>query len=73
MKIFGRKTKPAVVAVTADRTPVYVVVPMELMDKVFSRAAGRFCEGCNAFGSHHTDKHNEFARAALASLNVVTV
>ena len=69
MKIFGRKAKP--VAETVDRTPVYVVVPMELMDKVFSRSAGRFCEGCNAFGSHHTDKHNEFARAALASLNVV--
>lgn len=71
MSIFPRR-KPTPVVV-ARPAPVNVVVPMELMDKVFDRSAGRFCGVCHTHGSHHTDKHNEFARAALASLNLVSV
>lgn len=43
-----------------------VLVSREVMDAAFDRSAGRFCGVCDAHGSHHTDKHDEFARAALA-------
>lgn len=38
------------------------VVTMEHMDRYFDRSAGRYCGECQAHGSHHTDKHEDFAR-----------
>lgn len=70
MGLFGTRKKKAPVAVVTPVEPV-VIVPMELMDKMFDRSAGRFCEVCNVHGSHHTDKHNDFARAVLSSITPV--
>lgn len=38
-------------------------VSLEAMDKKFDRSAGRWCDACKIHGSHHTDKHNEFAES----------
>lgn len=42
-----------------------VNVSVEVMDKHFDRSAGRYCEHCGIHGSHHTDKHNDFAMVAM--------
>lgn len=62
MKFF-RRQKPAPVA-PATEAPV-VAVPVELMRMAYDRSAGRWCAHCGENGSHHTDRHNEFATYAL--------
>lgn len=42
-----------------------VSVEVSVMDERFDRSAGRFCSHCGIHGSHHSDQHNDFARAAL--------
>jgi hypothetical protein len=58
---FGRK-KESVVAAPAEEI---IRVDISVMDERFDRSAGRFCDHCGISGSHHTDTHNDFARAAL--------
>ena len=48
--------------VVVEATPI--IVSMEQMDSLFDRSAGRWCDVCDAHGSHHTEKHNEFAAVA---------
>lgn len=47
--------------------PAVIEVSMEEMDKHFDRSAGRYCVHCGIHGSHHTDRHNDFAIATFAS------
>ena len=51
--------------------PVILKVSPEVMDAVFSRAAGRYCEHCDRNGSHHSDRHNDFAAAALRNADLI--
>jgi len=44
-------------------------IPVEIMDNVFERSAGRFCSHCEIYGSHHSDRHNIFASYALEKFN----
>lgn len=60
---FGRKSsnrKPA-------QPPLEEIISVDIsvMDERFDRSAGRFCAHCGIHGSHHTETHNEFAKAAL--------
>lgn len=38
---------------------------LNLMNETYSREAGRWCEACNQYGSHHTDKHEFFIAGLL--------
>lgn len=60
---FGRKKSKQLIR----ESPLeeVIVVDISTMDERFDRSAGRFCEHCWIFGSHHTATHNDFARAAL--------
>lgn len=51
--------------------PVILKVSPEVMDAVFSRAAGRYCEHCDRNGSHHSDRHNDFTAAALRNADLI--
>lgn len=63
MRFFTRKAKP----VPAPAAPVVIEVSLEAMNAAFpDRAAGRWCDHCQQNGAHHTDRHNDFATAALA-------
>ncbi len=70
MSLFSRKPQAKVSIRTTIQAPApveaFVLVPMELMDRYYDRSAGRWCDGCKANGSHHTDQHNDFARAVLS-------
>lgn len=57
--------KPIVSLPSDEENPVILKVSPEVMDAVFSRAAGRYCEHCDRNGSHHSDRHNDFAAAAM--------
>lgn len=78
MNLFGRRNRkpaPRKIVLTREIFPEFtdeptVYVPMEAMDAVYDRSAGRFCEKCGVHGSHHTEKHNDFARAVLATLSL---
>lgn len=59
-----RAPMPVIPALVDDK-PVILTVSPEVMDAAFSRAAGRYCEHCDRNGSHHSDRHNDFAAAAL--------
>lgn len=61
MNIF-RKKKPTIQVAAPE--VVIVQVPLEVMNTSFERSAGRWCDHCEQNGSHHTDRHNEFAMAA---------
>lgn len=50
-----------------DENDSVIEVSVEDMDKHFDRSAGRYCEHCGIHGSHHTDRHNEFAIATFAN------
>lgn len=41
----------------------FINVSVADMDKHYDRSAGRWCDACGIHGSHHTDKHNEFAES----------
>lgn len=60
---FGRKKKNRKERAVAPEE--IIAVDVSVMDECFDRAAGRFCDHCGISGSHHTDTHNDFARAAL--------
>lgn len=40
-------------------------VDSDAMKAAFDRSPGRFCEHCGFNGSHHSDKHNEFAMKVI--------
>ena len=42
-------------------SPEIVEVSVEDFDNYFGRSAGRYCEHCGIHGSHHTDRHNDYA------------
>lgn len=39
------------------------------MDALYGRSAARWCDDCNRFGSHHTDKHQEMLAGVEGWLN----
>lgn len=47
-----------------QKNPVNVKA-VELLNKYYSRDAGRWCETCQQTGSHHTDKHYFYVDGAL--------
>lgn len=49
---------------SAAQEPV-VCVSLDLMNDVFTREAGRWCEHCGQRGSHYSEKHNIYASMAL--------
>lgn len=53
---------------TTSTEPVEEIlhVSNEVMNAAFDRSAGRWCDHCGQAGSHHTDRHNQFALAATA-------
>lgn len=61
--IQNRQAKAAPTTDAPERTPV--VVSQEVMIVAYNRSAGRWCEECKMHGSHHTDRHDEFAEGAL--------
>lgn len=61
---FGRKRNNAQPTQQVQDEKI-VSVELSVMDERFDRAAGRFCSHCGIHGSHHSDQHNDFARAAL--------
>ena len=46
------------------------VLPLtvEDFDKYFNRTAGRYCAHCDAHGSHHTDRHNDYGYLMLSKM-----
>lgn len=66
MGLFNRNRNKVATPMVAESTPAPIIVPMALMDKFYDRSAGRFCAVCDVNGSHHTDRHDEFAQAVLA-------
>lgn len=40
-------------------------VDTEVMKNAYDRSPGRWCDHCAMNGSHHTDRHNDFARNLL--------
>lgn len=51
---------------TTPTSPTYITVSNEVMNAAFpDRSAGRECTVCNQHGTHHTDQHNTYAKAAL--------
>lgn len=66
MNIF-RKKKPTVQVAVPE--VAILQVSAEVMNAKFDRSAGRWCDHCKQNGSHHTDRHNEFANAALQTVN----
>ena len=40
-------------------------VQVDLINKYYSREAGRWCDECQQFGSHHTDKHSFYVEGSL--------
>ena len=42
-------------------SPEIIEVSVEDFDNYFGRSAGRYCEHCGIHGSHHTDRHNDYA------------
>lgn len=60
---FGRKKKNRKERAVAPEE--IIAVDISVMDESFDRSAGRFCGHCGIHGSHHTEAHNEFARAVL--------
>lgn len=63
MNIFKRNKPVVKVAVAPEET--IINVPVEAMNEKFGREAGRWCDHCKQNGSHHTDRHNDFASAVL--------
>lgn len=45
-----------------------VKIPLEKFDNYFSRSAGRYCAHCGIHGSHHTDRHNDYANLLLSKI-----
>lgn len=47
------------------------VLPLtvEDFDKYFNRTAGRYCAHCDAHGSHHTDRHNDYGYLMLSKMS----
>ena len=41
---------------------------VEDFDKYFNRTAGRYCAHCDAHGSHHTDRHNDYGYLMLSKM-----
>lgn len=60
---FGRK--PNVCKPSQPPVEEIIFVELSVMDERFDRSAGRFCAHCGIHGSHHTETHNDFAKAAL--------
>lgn len=46
-----------------NRPEQFINVSVTDMDKHYDRSAGRWCDACGIHGSHHTDKHSEFAKS----------
>ena len=46
------------------------VLPLtvEDFDRYFNRTAGRYCAHCDAHGSHHTDRHNDYGYLMLSKM-----
>lgn len=61
LKYFRRnKAVPETPLELGDYTPV----SLGEMNALFpDRSAGRWCEACQQNGTHHTDKHNDYAQA----------
>lgn len=47
-------------------TETVVRVLLAEMNARFDRLAGRWCVHCGQNGSHHSDRHNDFAQAVLS-------
>lgn len=64
------KKKPETSKKIDENMNDYIVhIPVEVMDDVFERSAGRFCSHCGIYGSHYSDRHNIFASYALEKFN----
>lgn len=42
-----------------------IQVNVDDMKNAYDRSPGRWCDHCQMNGSHHTDKHNVYAKAML--------
>lgn len=71
VKLFSFFKKRKNVSVENETEVDFIEVSAEVMDAAFDRSPGRDCAACGFPGSHHTDKHNEFALAALFRINLI--
>lgn len=46
----------------------FLPLTVEDFDKYFNRTAGRYCAHCDAHGSHHTDRHNDYGYLMLSKM-----
>lgn len=63
--MFGWRKKDKMVEALTVETGAPIDVPIEMMNAVYDRSAGRWCGACKQHGSHHTDRHDEFAQVAI--------
>lgn len=70
--LFVKKNVSAPLEVEEEKNEVNdTIIPLtaEDFDKYFNRTAGRYCDHCGIHGSHHTDRHNDYASLVLSKLD----
>lgn len=64
----GRKPNQQSQNTAPEPVEEVIIIDVALMNAAYpDRSAGRWCASCEQWGTHHTDAHNDFAKAALAT------